>query len=490
MPSLTAQRVDTKKGSLIMNRKSLFSALLGMATALSIICNSTIPTAFATEKGNEVVSYAEKLVGISGRPNIITEYWNLETEWCAMTIVYVGDKTGVSNSFPRSTFVDKSGNYIGFRDWFEERSRFYYRDYFIPQPGDLIIFDYDGDNHGDHIGFVKGVDTANNLIYTIEGNANDTMAKKTYTLKNPNILGYCRPYYNDDNTADQAPAATTAATTNSAVSTSTTTTTTTAAVSTTTQTVPPPTSDNETATINRYYVSSIVGCNFRNKPSYDNDCIIEVLDTNTELIPIRNEGSFVYVNAANTEKYGYVHKSTISPVGSNIYTYGCLEDYYVSSNYGCNLYSSPDSSKSPVKILDCNQKLALLSQGVEYSYVEVALYDGTILNGYVLNSALSPLNSSNSNNGSVNNTSENTTPLYNPCGCPTYAQTSTASKYVKSDIGCKFRSAPSYDDTTVMYILDTYTPVTIISAEQDFYYCSATINQDTVYGYIHPSVIS
>lgn len=474
--------------------KSVLSAFLATTTAASLLCNTASSSVTASQKGEEVAAYAETLVGISGRPNIITDYWNgLITEWCAMAVVYVCDKTGVGKSVPRSTFVDRSGEYFGFRDWFAEKNRFYYRGEIIPQPGDFIIFDQDYNNHGDHIGIVKYADVSNNLIYTVEGNVNDKMMNKTYTLSNSIILGYCRPDYNDSDYVETPPATTTTtALSNTTTSTTTTTVTSSLPSFTTipTQQITPPAENNGTTSTISYYVSSSIGCNLRSKPDFEDSSIIEILDTNTVLYPVKTEGSFLYVKVAATGNYGYVHISTIAPSGQNTYTYGCKENYYVSSGYGCYLYTSPyNTDVSTAKILDFNQKLTLLSMGKEYSYVEVVMYNGNVYNGYIHNDVISPINYS------LPTTNNNTTAdsgivlngtTYSSCGCSPFMNT----KYVVSDIGCNLRAQPVQDDSNVLYILDTYTPVNIIHAENDFYYCSVYVNQNLVYGYIHSSVLS
>lgn len=466
--------------------KSMLSAFLATTTAASLLCNTAASSVSASQKGEEVAAYAEALVGISGRPNIITDYWRLVTEWCAMAVFYVGDKTGVPNSFPRSTYVDKSGIYKdptlgpGFRDWFEERGRFYYQGELIPGAGDLIIFDYNGDGYGDHIGFVKSYNGATNIVYTIEGNVNDQMLPQYYYANDYRILGYCRPDYNDSNYS--APPVTTAPTpvvTTTAVSTFVpTSTTTTVAVNP----VTPPSYNSSD-----YYVSSSIGCNLRSQPEFNDNNIMQILDTNTTLHLISTSGSFYYVRVGNTDTYGYVHYSTVSQRGQNTYSYGCKENYYVSSSYGCYLYSSPyNTDTSTAKILDYNQKLTLLSMGKEYSYVEVVMYNGNVYNGYVKNDVISPISQTSTNTATNSSGIVLSGTSYSSCGCIPY----TNYKYVSSDIGCKFRSQPNMNDSNVMYILDTYTPVNIISAEQDFYYCSVYVNQNLVYGYIHSSVLS
>lgn len=467
---------------------SILRGLLASVTALSLAGNTIASTAMASQKGEEVVEYAESLVGISGRPNIITDYWRLVTEWCAMAVFYVGDKTGVPNSFPRSTYVDKSGIYKdptlgpGFRDWFENRDRFYYRGELTPSAGDLIIFDYNGDNYGDHIGFVKSYNEATNIVYTIEGNVNDQMLPQYYYASDYRILGYCRPDYNDSDYSappvitSPAPVVTTTATPSFVTT------------PTTTVTVKPETPPSQQITppsniSSDYYVSSSIGCNLRSKPEFNNN-IIKNLDTNTALHLIRTSGSFLYVRVGNTDTYGYVHNSTVSPSGQNVYSYGCKENYYVSSQYGCYLYDSPYGTRS-LKILDTNQKLTLLSQENEYSYIEVVMYNGKVYNGYVKKNVISPITQTSTNTTTNNNDIILSGTSYSSCGCIPY----TNYKYVSSNIGCKLRSQPNLY-SNVMHILDTYTPVNIISAVQDFYYCSVYVNNQQVYGYIHSSVLS
>jgi hypothetical protein len=64
-----------------------------------------------------------------------------------------------------------------------------------PQPGDLVLFDWDGDRKADHIGIVKSVN-ADGTITTIEGNTSERgqhegVWEKTRTLDS--ILGFGNP---------------------------------------------------------------------------------------------------------------------------------------------------------------------------------------------------------------------------------------------------------------------------------------------------------
>ena len=61
-----------------------------------------------------------------------------------------------------------------------------------PKPGDQIFFGTSIDNSS-HTGIVEKVDGSK--VYTIEGNTNDQVARRSYALNNSRILGYGRPAY-------------------------------------------------------------------------------------------------------------------------------------------------------------------------------------------------------------------------------------------------------------------------------------------------------
>ncbi len=60
---------------------------------------------------------------------------------------------------------------------------------YTPQPGDAILFNWDGGKSvAQHIGVVEKVE--NGKVYTIEGNSKDSVRRKEYSLSSGNILGY------------------------------------------------------------------------------------------------------------------------------------------------------------------------------------------------------------------------------------------------------------------------------------------------------------
>lgn len=104
--------------------------------------------------------------------------------FCAMFVSWVLNKAGVKcNYFPKAVAFDKSDrNELGSA----------YVDKYNLKPGDVISFDWDGDDGGDHVGFVEKV--YSNYVSTIEGNTdNGIVARKTRYYSS--IICGVRPNY-------------------------------------------------------------------------------------------------------------------------------------------------------------------------------------------------------------------------------------------------------------------------------------------------------
>ena len=81
----------------------------------------------------------------------------------------------------------------------------YYKDnkawYGVPQAGDQVFF-YDSSNVINHTGIVESV--SGGIVYTIEGNTSDKVARRAYAIGVKNIAGYGRPKWSvvSDQTAN------------------------------------------------------------------------------------------------------------------------------------------------------------------------------------------------------------------------------------------------------------------------------------------------
>lgn len=114
--------------------------------------------------------------------------------WCSTFVSAVAIKMGYTDIIPTECGCQ---NHIELfkkiGSWIENENR-------IPNPGDIIFYDWEdngtGDNMGysDHVGIVEKV--SGNTITVIEGNYNNSVARRTITVNAKGIRGYGVPKYN------------------------------------------------------------------------------------------------------------------------------------------------------------------------------------------------------------------------------------------------------------------------------------------------------
>ena len=99
--------------------------------------------------------------------------------WVANELGYL--EAGI---IPRFAVVSDGVNF------FRTRGLWQYEGY-VPQAGDIIFWDWNGNGIGDHVGIVEKVQ--NGRVYAIEGNANDRVQRLSYDLNDSRIKGYGTP---------------------------------------------------------------------------------------------------------------------------------------------------------------------------------------------------------------------------------------------------------------------------------------------------------
>ncbi|WP_161877697.1 CHAP domain-containing protein [Alkalibacterium sp. MB6] len=109
----------------------------------------------------------------------------LTDEWCAIFLTVIGDLSGASTYFGRECGVQR------FIRIFKDKA--IWLGLVKPKPGDIIVFDWQKDGWGDHIGIVEQVN--GNQVTTIEGNTSKSVARRTYAYNHWRIAGYARPNY-------------------------------------------------------------------------------------------------------------------------------------------------------------------------------------------------------------------------------------------------------------------------------------------------------
>ena len=114
-------------------------------------------------------------------------------EWCAATVSAVGQALGMTDVIlPECSCPRMIALYDARGQWIED-------DAYVPQIGDIIMYDWQdagvGDNLGnpDHVGMVAAVNGTTLTI--IEGNNGNAVAYRTLRVNGRYIRGYCLPDY-------------------------------------------------------------------------------------------------------------------------------------------------------------------------------------------------------------------------------------------------------------------------------------------------------
>ena len=150
--------------------------------------------------GQRMVQLAQQEIGVSetggnNESSRIREYRtatagaeNTPGPWCAYFVSWLAKNAGAP--------IGANGNGTGYvptlEAWGKQTNRFVEFGQQAPQPGDIVIFDWGGDGTPDHTGIVERVG-ADGAIHTIEGNASDTVKRRTYAASTDDIRGYVRP---------------------------------------------------------------------------------------------------------------------------------------------------------------------------------------------------------------------------------------------------------------------------------------------------------
>ena len=129
---------------------------------------------------------------VGGRP-----YWSWygfgsRVEWCACFVSWCANECGYLDA----GVIPKFAGCVNGVQWFKGRGLWQDNSY-EPRPGDIIFFDWNGENGQDgsvdHVGIVEKVE--NGFVYTIEGNSSNSCRERRYPIGYYEIYGYGTPAY-------------------------------------------------------------------------------------------------------------------------------------------------------------------------------------------------------------------------------------------------------------------------------------------------------
>lgn len=92
------------------------------------------------------------------------QWWNMVGPWCAMFVSYCGVKAGSKAFKQRERWA-----YVPYMEHDAKAGLNNLTIAIVPQPGDILTFDWDGDGVADHVGLIDHFGT-NGVIHTVEGN--------------------------------------------------------------------------------------------------------------------------------------------------------------------------------------------------------------------------------------------------------------------------------------------------------------------------------
>ena len=113
--------------------------------------------------------------------------------WCAVFVSAVSIQCGLTDIMPTEC---SCGRMI---ELYQKLGRWEENDAYVPNIGDIIMYDWDdsgkGDNTGwpEHVGIVTEV--TGSTMKIIEGNKSDSVAYRTVSVNGKDIRGYCLPDY-------------------------------------------------------------------------------------------------------------------------------------------------------------------------------------------------------------------------------------------------------------------------------------------------------
>lgn len=143
----------------------------------------------ASDTDSQIVAVALSQLGnVGGDPYWSWYGFDSRVDWCACFVSWCANECGYIDAGVFPKFASCSDGVA----WFREQGLWQDNSY-EPCPGDIVFFDWNNESTGqdgspDHVGIVENVEDS--IIYTIEGNSNNSCRKQQYVVGNHEIYGY------------------------------------------------------------------------------------------------------------------------------------------------------------------------------------------------------------------------------------------------------------------------------------------------------------
>ncbi|MEO6866847.1 MAG: CHAP domain-containing protein [Gaiellales bacterium] len=132
------------------------------------------------DKAGNIKRYRSAVTGPGEDPNAAEP-------WCADFASYIYKEAGV----PFGKNGQGEDYTVAMIAWAKTQDRWQPRAGANPQPGDMILFDWDRGNAVKHVAIVEKIE--NGKVWTIGGNESDSVRNQSYDIGDTRIMGYIPP---------------------------------------------------------------------------------------------------------------------------------------------------------------------------------------------------------------------------------------------------------------------------------------------------------
>jgi Membrane-bound metallopeptidase len=173
----------------MMAKKKGWSSYGDSNYVLNVLRYYPIGRAFTAGGNQVIVEIASAQVGNKGGQPYWSWYgFKSRIAWCACYVSWCADQCGYIDAGIIPKFSLCSDGVA----WFKKNGQWQDRNY-LPQAGDLIFFDWEGDGRCNHVGIVEKCEDG--VVYTIEGNSGNACKRQHYAVGSRKIYGYGCPMY-------------------------------------------------------------------------------------------------------------------------------------------------------------------------------------------------------------------------------------------------------------------------------------------------------
>lgn len=186
----------------ILRKIGMFS-LAALTCLMAFATSVPAQAASVSQLREKVVSVAANEVGYYPSKDNVTKYgdwYGNQGAWCTTFFIWCFDQSDKAlGTKMYKNIVPSGGSCESMKSWFVGKGTYKSRaSGYVPQPGDMLILDADGNGTTEHVGIVES--SNGSTVNTIEGNVAKKngisgVARRSYSISDKKIMGYGAPNF-------------------------------------------------------------------------------------------------------------------------------------------------------------------------------------------------------------------------------------------------------------------------------------------------------